>query len=231
MSSTNYVQSLADLRRKLSETKDASSTKKIVDELFLLQKELTVLNNSITYELNRGLEKHATETKTKISDNPWGITLDRDSHFAVSIVDGVTIPVERIKKLEYIPDQPVYYVEELDQFAIRIAGTLFRGNIGQIFNGRDNTKPKIKPLDSRAHNLSKFYMDPKKYNRPNIRNFSDSSWVYCKAPINRKNSGMRHIGSRERLRDDLETITEPEIDRLKDQLIHDLLVNICVAYR
>lgn len=230
MSSPNYLRDLAKLRQQLAEAKSPDTVKKTVDELFLLRKSLEKQLSSINYELNRGLTMYAELTNTEVEKNSWNIAIDRDSHYAVELVDDVVIPVERVAELNHVPDHPVFYVEALDQFAVKIAGVTFRGNIGNIFNGKQSNKPKIKTLDARAHNINKFHMDPKKYVKPDIRNFSDSSWVYCRGPRVRKNAGMRHIGSRDRLREDLDEVIPSDKEMLRSQLIHDLLVNVCIKY-
>ncbi len=62
-----------------------------------------------------------------------------------------------------------------------------------------------------------------------IRNFGMSSWMYSEQMRSNKNKNMRHVGSRNTLKEDLEFMKNDKDHVLyKAQIIHDLLVSTCI---
>ena len=175
------------------------------------------------------------------------ITPDQKYKF---VAPDVRLPVVIIDNINDLPDYNLYYLKEFDQFAIKINGHIFRGNIGNIINSNIPNKKNNKLLITCMYgkecthidkNKCTFYhdvLDYKKYNTTilqerldkqiHIRNFQDKSWLYTPEAQNIKNKHMRHIGSRNRLSMDIPLIADIEKNLIKDQLIHDLLVSLSI---
>ena len=174
-----------------------------------------------------------------------------------------------IDNINEIPDIPIYYIKELNQYAIKINGVLYRGNIGNIYNkydivnkhSNDNNiknvlhiipckhKNKCNTLLNKSH-ICKFYHDildvynlykdskisEEKYilYKNTHKNFINTNWLYTNNPKNDKNKNIRHFGSNNELKYDIEIIkldhinnSEKNIDYIenfKSQLIHDILI-------
>ena len=63
-----------------------------------------------------------------------------------------------INDIDILPDNPIYMIEELNQYAIKINGILYRGNIGNIYN-------KLSIIDSKNHKSNDCKSDEKKINQ------------------------------------------------------------------
>ena len=126
-----------------------------------------------------------------------------------------------INSIEEIPENPLYWIKPLKQYAINIGGLILRGNIGTIYNNNitklnknipnliyckdKNTCKKIL-----SGKLCKYYHDPQELYylktaglitsnfmelQSKSRNFINTSWIYTEYPENSSNSNMRHFGS------------------------------------
>jgi hypothetical protein len=177
------------------------------------------------------------------------------------IAPSISIPVIKVPSLLDIPNFPIYWVEDIQQFAFKLNNTIFRGNIGNIYN-KNHIKKSIENSSNNvrqtqicvyknkchkilAGQLCKFYHDPKDlkllYDANTItkenyqlyllkhRNFLNTSWILTDMPHNDSNNNMRHFGSRNTLRNDLDLIqfnnsNQDSIDTFKHQCMHDMLV-------
>jgi hypothetical protein len=144
-----------------------------------------------------------------------------------SITPDININIKKVKSLDEIPNTPIYWVSDINQFAIQLNGVIFRGNIGNIYNKRNiqtnsNINQTIICMHGNAcqkllHNEPcKFYHDPvelqhvlveKKISKETYlsycnkhRNFVNTSWMYSNIQCNQKNKSMRHFGSRNMLK-------------------------------
>jgi hypothetical protein len=164
------------------------------------------------------------------------------------------INVTELDSIDDIPNSYVYWINNIQQFAIRINGILFRGNIGNIFNISSNTeqyngvekccrKNNCKSLLTKQG--CKFYHDPldllegpqkiSEYPAQTVRNWSNSSWLYTPDFIKHNNMHMRHIGNRNTLKTDLFILKnsikyDDLIDKYKSQTMHDILVMLSIIF-
>lgn len=165
------------------------------------------------------------------------------------IAPKVKLPVIQLENIDQVPDMPLFWIKNINQFAFKLNGVLFRGNIGNI-----STAPckRVKICEHRNQcvvllegKICDNYHDPidlnkllrqrlisgrlyKKYINLS-RNFSNVSWLYTPYPINKKNYYMRHFGSREILRQELDKKYLFDIETYGHQCIHDILVYLGVS--
>jgi hypothetical protein len=150
-----------------------------------------------------------------------------------SIAHNIPINVKTVTDISEILNLPLYWVSNINQFALSINGVIFRGNIGNIYNKSqtqsDNyiNQTLICKNGNSCQNLynkkiCKFYHDPhdllQLLNEKKIlqktfdeyikihRNFVNTSWVYTELHHNKKNLFMRHFGSRNTLHNEIELI-------------------------
>lgn len=130
----------------------------------------------------------------------------------------------------------IYYIEPCAHFAIKIAGKLFHGNIGRVYNDeRAHTPSKIKackyaPKCDKS-NKCDFYHDPMIFKgSADTRNFIADSWIYTPVTSKHDQRGAmgRKVSSRDSLDVDLLTITDEDVSKYGAQLMHDLLVNLAI---
>lgn len=169
------------------------------------------------------------------------------------------IPIEAhvVNQVDEIPNMPLYWIKSLNQFAIRINGTVFRGNVGNIYvkNSTRGNIPvnvsKCKYVEKCPQLLSgkrcKFYHDIESVNALHIKqkitdatlelykntyqNFNNMSWLYVDDAFRSTNSHMRFVGNRNTLRNDIEMSKFRGVDWVdgyKSQMFHDFLVMMAI---
>jgi len=167
-----------------------------------------------------------------------------------NITPDIHIYAHELESLDEIPNTNIYWISSINQFAVRINGVLFRGDIGNIFNKNDQNQIGIEKCchGKNCKNLKtkhgcKFYHDPfdllmnglldtsdeKTKICSKYRNWSNSSWIYTSDFIKPSNLNMRHIGNRATLNEDLILLKKSikykdSIDKYQSQIMHDILV-------
>lgn len=154
------------------------------------------------------------------------------------IVPGVEIPVKYVDTPQEVPQQHMYFVRTTGQFVMNISGISLSGDLGNMVDYQDKYSsrceygvhcksflPSGKPCN--------YYHDPADFIKHGkeplhvVRNFTVGSWIYsrCKNP---RTYFTRHIGSRDRLVQDLKDLRKvqyhEEIHNREGQLIHDVLI-------
>lgn len=130
-------------------------------------------------------------------------------------------------------DGNLYYIPAYNHFAIRIAGRLLHGNIGNIYTN-ENSPKKIKDcnfaLSCMKQTKCDYYHDPALFaNSTDIRDYFASSWLYAPPDSHYKNRPRsRRFGSREHLDIDIVAMQPDEINRFHDQTMHDLLCSLLI---
>jgi len=154
------------------------------------------------------------------------------------LVKGIKIPVKIVDSEKEIPLSHIYYVKDIDQYAINIEGLIIKGNLSNIVEYKAPLSSRCEYGTScnsfRKNKPCSYYHDPEDYiklNLPvpanNIRNFTVGSWLYSR---NKKPRTYftRHVGSRDTLVNDIESLRKiqyrEEISNREGQLVHDLLV-------
>lgn len=159
---------------------------------------------------------------------------DIDSKYTrVKVTDTVMLCAISVPTFDSVKgDGELYYVATCGHFALRVSGVLFHGNIGNIFTD-EKTPDKIK--DCRfAETCAKksecdYYHNPRRHlDSQDHRNFVASSWLYNGSDPKRRNRGRR-FGSRASLDVDIIGLQQDEIDRFRDQVMHDILCVFALA--
>jgi hypothetical protein len=147
------------------------------------------------------------------------------------ISNEVNINIKYIDSIDEIPSVPIYWVKNINQFAIRINDTILRGNVGNIYNSssirsNESTNQTIicknkNTCKNLFNNITcKFYHDPmdllklftdnkisneqfEKY-KTKHRNFINTSWLYTDQPFTNKNKTLRQFGSKFTLKNEID---------------------------
>jgi len=154
----------------------------------------------------------------------------------IEIAPNLNIRAQVVDSIEDVPNSALYWVKELECFAMQICGLLITGNLGEVFTSK-TPRDKICQVESckfgiLCKNQNCRYLHP----RPGeVRNFINPSWLHANAPLCAKNKLMRHFGSRSTMSQDItqfilqigsKVMHENWLVR-KSQLMHDILA--CVA--
>jgi hypothetical protein len=190
------------------------------------------------------LALHKKTTTTIMSNiNPYPTENDHATLRATepseyrNILNNINIPVKNVEKSSDIPTNYIYYIKSLKQYAINIAGTIIKGNLGNIVNYQGECSARceygIKCKSFDRDELCKYYHDPEDYitkgkNVPDrVRNYTVGSWIYTKNKKSKKAYFARHVGNKETMMYDLAMLKRlqyrEEISNREGQLIHDLL--------
>jgi hypothetical protein len=166
------------------------------------------------------------------------------------IMQNLHVPAKKVQDISQIPISNLYYVENLQQFAISVNGMIITGNLGsfsektRVAHCKYGTKCR-NILESHKceyyHNaqdiaatMSKTQPEElKKALVQNVCNFSPGAWIYTPHLRKKTNECMRHIGGRDTILYDLEIIKNDkfaynlEIRRRQAQIMHDY-ITLCI---
>ncbi len=159
----------------------------------------------------------------------------QSKYTVVKITEALYLNAIRVPTFNYVrQDGELYYVATVDHFAVKIAGLLLHGNIGNIYTDERNPE-KIKECKFAESCVKRdrcdYYHDPLKYGGSrDRRNFIASSWLYTSATAVasacKNTHKSRRFGSRANLDIDIVSLSEDEISRFRDQTAHDLLCSL-----
>ena len=152
----------------------------------------------------------------------------------VNITKNIDLNVINVESINDIPVSNLYYIKNLEQFAINIDGVILRGNIGNITEKESNGS-FICDYGKNCKNAEcTFYHDPadKKVSKFQRRNFTVGSWIY--SPNQKKKNGFcRHVGNYSSLDMDIANLKKMqynnEIQNREHQTIHDILIYMCLV--
>jgi hypothetical protein len=238
-----YITKSDDIHRKLESVDNLihfNEMKKYISELESLVKQLQIVSMKITNIHNICKNKYKQRLlafKQKINTididvkpgaNDWAYinrSINKNS-ITHMLAPDINVNIKTVKSLDEIPNTPMYWVSDIQQFAMHLNGVIFRGNIGNIYDKHNiQTNSNINQTIICSYGNScqkilhgepcKFYHDPvdlhkvmteKKISRETYfaycnkhRNFVNTSWVYTDIQHNQKNKSMRHFGSRNTL--------------------------------
>ncbi len=254
----SYLQQADDAHEYLEKFYIALPVNKIEEKVIELQSAIKTIQ-AVAYQLANvsNIINRAALTKRRNKDldvsphiNPYPTENDIGTLRSLNPIEskevaaGISVPVRIVETINDIPASNIYYVNELNQYAINIAGIVIRGNLGNIVDYKTENSAKCEygincksftnktqcpyyhdPLDYKHHKISK---------PNNIRNFTTGSWIYSKKKTPRTYF-TRHIGSGDRLIYDLKTLKKvqyrEEISNREGQLIHDLLIYMILNER
>lgn len=177
--------------------------------------------------------------ETSRPETPWkviakgkerAITLEK-----VPITEHLFLPaivVSHWKELKSMRDGVLYYVSSADNFAIKINGSLYYGNIGNIITNESNpTKIKDCKFGKEcSKDKCNYYHDPMlSLDGSDRRNYVASSWVYSPPDDKARNKKkMRKFGSLNNLEIDMQLLKKDDINRFNSQTMHDLLCSLLI---
>jgi hypothetical protein len=156
---------------------------------------------------------------------------------SIEIIPGINIPVKIVENTSEIPISQLYYVSNLDQFAVNVCGVNIKGSLCNITKYQTENTARceygIKCKSFTNDNPCNYYHDPEdfiKCGKPipdKIRNFTAGSWIYTRNK-NPKTYYARHLGSKDKLIYDIALLKKvqyrEEISNREGQLMHDLLL-------
>jgi hypothetical protein len=215
---------------------------KTIQKIILVKDSLNiVLNNYILKKINKtqiyklddnNKSNNKNNSKNHVHINYKNITND----VRYNNVNFVKFPVINISinNLDIIENTPIYCINETQEYCIKINNNLIMGNIGNIFQKKNDANKinKCKYIDCDK----KFYKKECKYYHNNInRNFTNYSWnhinkhkngkIDIKNNINKYDvNNTRFIGSLNTLMEDLPFSSIDEKDLRNSQLMHDILL-------
>lgn len=153
----------------------------------------------------------------------------------IKITSSLGLPAVKVVNLSGVKsDGELYYIESLGQFAFKLCGVVFRGNIGNLFTDNSESHKKVKDCKYSKTCLKgdncDYYHDPLlTYGSTDKRNFIASSFTYI-SPDHRRN---RHIGKRfgslDHLDTDIINIDSDDVQRYLDMSMHDILCSLLLA--
>jgi hypothetical protein len=239
---------LLDLGNKLDQletkhTSDTESLNKLLVTATNKSEQLVVLRRPV----DKGAEpKTMAPAVFKRDTNPWytrdGKKVVADTSNAVVKRQSEKIAVStnyylnaiRLARWEEITSAVpgvLYYVDSIGQFAIKICGQLFHGNIGVIYNNeKDPVRVKNCRFGGKCSKQScDYYHDPVGGDgRKETRNYVANSFLYVPA-ISTTRTKTRRFGSADNIDSDMPLITEDEVAHFKDQFMHDLLCGLLLC--
>jgi hypothetical protein len=150
--------------------------------------------------------------------------------------------ITQVETLGDIPDMRLYWVNDVQQFAFKICGFYFRGNIGSIYPSIHTSNRNVIKINECRYGKTcrniqtaagcNFYHDPLhlpasiETKSREIRNYTNGSWIYTQDPLKECNKMMRHIGDRESIAIDLPNVSSQEASSWVDQHMHTFLVTL-----
>jgi len=151
-----------------------------------------------------------------------------------SLVDDLTINVNVVNSIDLIPVSNLYYVNDINQFAVNINGIVIKGNLAIIKNKKSKKSKQCShgiKCDQIKNNKCLYYHPPDDYKKLSLkipednRVFSPSSWVYNG---NKNKKYIRKLGGKNTIVEDLKYIKKTndfnELFNREGQLIHDILL-------
>jgi hypothetical protein len=229
-----YEKNIIKLNNTLKKINTAKDSLNIVINNYVLKKINKKNICELNYEKKSKNNKHINKKINIIYKN-----VTNDNKF--NNIDFVKFPVINISinDLDIIENTPIYYIQETQQYCIKINNNIIKGNIGNIYFKKDNSS-KINKC--KYNNCDEYFYEKKcKYFHNNIsRNFTNYSWNHInKNKIGKINThqninnydldNSRFIGSLDTLMDDLPFSSENEKDLRNNQLIHDILLYMILS--
>lgn len=219
---------------------DLLSIKKDIVEFDAQCKQLTNLINMCNEINNQNKESFncsILNIKNKINNNATNNKEFKYNIDNISVIPEIgnkeflNIPVIVVEDKDTIKNSPIYYIKNIDRFAIKINNKLITGNIGNIYNKNSKEKTKVK----KCH---KIYCDKKNCNfYHNNRNFMNYSWIHSTSYknsnikkvhndyiLNNDISNTRFLGSRDTILNDIIHTDSNEKELRNSQLMHDILI-------
>ena len=114
---------------------------KLIKELHLLSNQLHSVLFKVSNIYNICNNKQKSITKNYIKKDELKDELNKDDWKCISratpnknLTDCIKINVKIVKDISEVPNTSLYWVENINQFAMQLNGVIFRGSVGNIYN-------------------------------------------------------------------------------------------------
>jgi len=194
-----------------------------------------IYNRAVLHRKKQGITK---QINTYPTENDHAVLRLYEPIEKKNIVADIALPIKTVEKCCEIPVSNIYYVNELKQYVINVAGVNIKGNLANINKyktaGSARCEHGIQCKSFKNSTTCNYYHDPEDYIKlklpvpdNNTRTFTTGSWFYSKNK-NPRTYFTRHIGSKDSLIYDLHTLKSiqyiEEVYNREGQLMHDLLM-------
>jgi hypothetical protein len=161
------------------------------------------------------------------------------------ILPDIVIPIKYVEKATDVPVSNLYYVKELKQYAINIAGVTIKGDLANLVPYQERNSARceygIGCKSFAKGKVCNYYHEPEDYLKlklpipdDNVRNFTIGSFIYSNDK-RLKTYYTRHLGSKDMIIHDLRLLKKiqyrDEVNNREGQLIHDLLIYMILHNR
>jgi len=204
-----YIQDVKQMRAIIASTNEA-----ICEKLDAFEDELNSIQKPVL-------------TKSDI------MMLTRDDSACKSmhnVAPGIDLPMLTVPNESFIPNSYLYFDKSTGKAGIKILGHTIMGHIGHIKNHK---KKHIKCKQNKQQDNQEqkcLNINKCQYGHDEmIPTWQQSEFLYTKDPYNKNNKLMRHIGDRDRLLHDVWVVSPDEQKKRKEQLAHDILVQLCIC--
>ena len=204
---TDLLSHANDIHMFFNNKSAVAPVKLLNDKILYLQKSIKTIQTiskrmaDISNICNRVLQYRIKDTTFKPTyinpypDDNWAL-LENSTNLKKSVVKGVNVGVKIVNDVSEIPNIPLYWIDNLKEFGVRINGILLTGNLGNICtNGIDNKfirrcefESKCKKLTTKKkckyYHTNKEVIDAKltpelqEWYLSNRRQFTNGSWLY-----------------------------------------------------
>lgn len=208
---------------------DLDATYRVLNSLL---QDIKLIRKNCHAEIVSRLRKIRTEVEILESDYPTAAEIQQlqlRDHGMREIAPGVQLPVVTVASDVFIPDTPLYYVKNTDEYAVRINGSLISGRVLNISTGQSSIKCRRWIACDVAGCPNGHPTGKTESGAPRAEfTWSPGSWLYTSDALSRKNLHMRHIGGRDTLAADIPQATRAETTQRAAQTAHDLLVQLAI---
>jgi len=183
-------------------------------------------------------ESDPTTIDTYPTENDHAVLRTQEPDEKRIVLKDIAIPIRKVATCSEIPINHLYYVEDVKQYAINIAGVVIKGGLANIVPYQTEKSARcqygVKCNSFVKGKECKYYHDPEDFLSlglsvpDSIRNYTAGSWLYSKNKRSKKTYFTRHVGNLATMHYDLQMLRRlqyrEEVSNREGQLIHDLLI-------
>ena len=134
-----------EIHRQVDRLDNSVSIYELIKDLDSMFRQLKSVGSKVSNIYNICNNKHKTitqeykkEEKSTPDENWTRISRKINSYTTnKNLTKNIKINVKIVSDINEIPNTPLYWVSNINQFAIQLNGVIFRGNIGNIYNSND----------------------------------------------------------------------------------------------
>lgn len=184
-------------------------------------------NNSLHIADILALKKIANDLQlindSLIKQHNINIFTKNNKDISQQYIEGLGIVCIECENFDNIQQTPMYFNKKTNEFGFKINNMLFSGNVGNIYT-KNNKKICEKVVKCSNKNCKR--KKCKYIHDGDVSNFMWYNWLFDNTAISNKN--VRHIGSRDTLKLDINYVSDDEKKNLIKQNMHDILVSLLI---